>query len=142
MKKIYLLFAFVFTTFIYSQTSVEEYNYMVKGYQIQLSSGLDMKKGYSVENLRTILKGNYSFDFKALVRDDNTLAGVIVVSVSKSWGNTYYIGIPISNSTLTPYYENQVSQWDESMTTAYSHALTEIFADVLNNYALSKQNEE
>ena len=33
-----------------SVTTEEEYNYITKGYQIQLSSGLDMKKGYAVWN--------------------------------------------------------------------------------------------
>ncbi len=32
-------------------TSLEEYNYITKGYKVQLESGLDMKKGYMLSNL-------------------------------------------------------------------------------------------
>ncbi len=35
------------------QTTETEYNYVTKGYKIQLESGLDMKKGYRFEDLDT-----------------------------------------------------------------------------------------
>lgn len=34
-----------------AQTTEEEYNYVTKGYQIQLQSGLDMKKGYELRDV-------------------------------------------------------------------------------------------
>lgn len=136
MKKITLLFAILITTLSFSQTTNDEYNYMIKGYQIQVSSGLDMKKGYQIENLTVINKGNYTFDFKALLRSNNTLAGVLVVATSKAWGNTYYIGMPVSNPNLTPYYENEIAKWDEPMTTAYANAVSELYANVLNSFLI------
>lgn len=36
---------------IRAQTTLEEYNYVTKGYQIQVESGLDMKKGYTLKDL-------------------------------------------------------------------------------------------
>lgn len=49
MKKIKIFSTFfglvVFFTNLYFQTTQEEYNYITKGYKIQLESGLDMKKG-------------------------------------------------------------------------------------------------
>lgn len=35
-----------FSSSVKSQTTLEEYNYVTKGYKIQLESGLDMKQGY------------------------------------------------------------------------------------------------
>jgi len=34
-----------------AQTTLEEYNYVTKGYKIQVESGLDMKKGYVMKDL-------------------------------------------------------------------------------------------
>ena len=142
MKKVTLLFALLVTSLSFSQTTNDEYNYMVKGYQIQASSGLDMKKGYKLEDLTTVEKGSYSFNFKAFLRTDNTLAGVLVVAVSKSWGNKYYIGIPIGNDYLIPYYESEVSKWDEPMTTAYAYAVSQLYMNVLNSYLIKLVDEQ
>ena len=40
-------------------TTEEEYNYLTKGYKIQVESGLDMKKGYSLIDM-----GTYQLSFK------------------------------------------------------------------------------
>lgn len=45
---ILLSLMFSFDT-VNAQTSLEEYNYVTKGYKIQIESGLDMKKGYEFE---------------------------------------------------------------------------------------------
>jgi len=34
-----------------TKTTIEEFNYVTKGYKIQIESGLDMKRGYSVKDL-------------------------------------------------------------------------------------------
>ena len=34
-------------------TTLEEWNYMTKGYEIQINSGLDMKRGYYIDNFTT-----------------------------------------------------------------------------------------
>ena len=44
-------------------TTEEEYNYMTKGYQMQMSGGLDMKKGYMLGTTVSIKEGSYSFSF-------------------------------------------------------------------------------
>ena len=41
-------------------TSEEEYNYLTKGYKVQIESGLDMKKGYALHNMGDMKQGNYS----------------------------------------------------------------------------------
>ncbi len=67
------LFALLFSvTNLFSQTTQEEYNYITKGYKVQIESGLDMKKGYSFVDL-----GNWNtksgtenreIEFKGLMR--------------------------------------------------------------------------
>ena len=110
-----------------AMTSEEEYNYMTKGYAIKLSSGLDMKKGYSISKLQKIEKGSYSFDFKKLIREkDKSLAGIIVVGHSNVSNRDYYLGIPIANEELKKRFEKQLTNWDGSMTDAYAKAASEM----------------
>jgi len=56
------------------QTTEEEYNYITKGYKIQIESGLDMKKGYTLKDLGMWAlnfnqEGNRQVTFKGLYRD-------------------------------------------------------------------------
>lgn len=48
MKKVLLCLCCIFISFqlLNAQTTIEEYNYITKGIQVQQESGLDMKKGY------------------------------------------------------------------------------------------------
>lgn len=134
MKKFTLLFVLLVSNFIYSQTTLDEYNYMVKGYKIQVTSGLDPKAGYVVQDITTINKSDYTFKFKALLRSDDTLAGIIIVSHSNIWGNTYYIGLPVANLEFHQKYEAQISAWDEPMTTAYANALSEMYINSMDTF--------
>lgn len=138
MKKITMLLIML-SVAIYGQdkpegTSQEEYNYMTKGYQIQLSSGLDVKKGYRIEDLYIFNADQYNFKFKAFVRDNNTLAGIIMVSTSKLWGNVYYSAIPVNNNELLANFNAQLDIWDEPMVTAYGYASTSLMSNLYNFY--------
>lgn len=42
----------------FAQTTLEEYNYITKGYKIQIESGLDMKRGYELEKVRIVSSYN------------------------------------------------------------------------------------
>ena len=52
------------------QTTEEEYNYMTKGYKIQVESGLDMKKGYEFIDLgeSSIYWNNRTIERKVTVK--------------------------------------------------------------------------
>ena len=63
MKKVLSIFSLlVISSLVFSQTSMEEYNYVTKGLKIQKESGLDMKLGYSIQVIDTLViprKTNY-----------------------------------------------------------------------------------
>lgn len=67
MKKcVLVVVVFLMTITVFSQdnrsiTTIEEFNYITKGYAIQLESGLDMKRGYK---LKTKLKHSSTFGKK------------------------------------------------------------------------------
>jgi len=125
MKKFTILFIAVMLVFkAFSQTTQEEYNYITKGYAIQISSGLDMKKGYSFGILgqwefntnNTIVK----CEFKSLMRDGQKTpcAIMMIVTYKGTWSNgnvTEYVCIPTKDAPteiwqLTMNYVNGTNQ--------------------------------
>ena len=86
---------------VYGQTTQEEYNYITKGYKIQVESGLDMKKGYTLTNLGDwgLSYGSQTraCEFKALIRDGETKPCAIMMIYKRTDianGARYYICIP------------------------------------------------
>lgn len=136
MKKliatIFLIAAMIGNSFAQGKTGVtteEEYNYMTKGYQMQLAGGLDMKKGYTAGDATTIAEGSYSFKFIPLYRGEGAaglLVGYIVKAVSTSWNNTYWYGLPIGDKELLNKTFTSIAVLDESMTTAFFKAYAEL----------------
>lgn len=99
-KLLFTLVATLFTITVVAQTTEEEYNYVTKGYKVQMESGLDMKKGYSLKDL-----GNWSLNFgsdgtreavfKGLYRDNSTKSCAIMLIYKRpSTGYTEYYCIP------------------------------------------------
>ncbi len=121
MKRILSLFAIIVTLNLsFSQnsetngTSSEEYNYMIRGYEMQQSSGLDIKRGYKIDLIDSITKSDYSFSFNALVRTkENNLAGILIIAKSEVSGRTYYLGMPINNAQLQKSFENDVKNMSD-----------------------------
>lgn len=94
-----LLFAISARVFAQGTTE-EEFNYLTKGYAIQLSSGLDMKKGYTLKDL-----GNWPVDYndnlhrstsyKGLYRDGSSNPCAILMIYKRSdTGSVQYYCIP------------------------------------------------
>jgi hypothetical protein len=92
---------------LFSQTTQEEYNYITKGYKVQIESGLDMKKGYSFVDL-----GKWSLshssekrecEFKGLVRQGKTKPCAVMMIYRRtdiSDGVVMYICIPSNDSPV------------------------------------------
>ena len=79
-----------------SITTEEEYNYITKGYQIQLASGLDIKKGYAVGNEILFVDGAYHITLIPIykvVNNENVLVGYVCNALSKVWNKTYWFGV-------------------------------------------------
>ena len=116
-------------------TTETEYNYITKGYKIQVSSGLDMKAGYTFENIDIVKIGTYTYEIKALVRNEKQeIAALMVITKSNSSGITYYFCIPHGNSDLNQRYYNDLSTWDKSITTPYAYMMSTKFESMMNKY--------
>jgi len=107
MKKLVFLLLVICQT-AYGQsskgTTLEEFNYLRKGYQIQVESGLDMKKGYTLVDLMKSEVSNRfnssSMVFKGLYRDGQQTPCAILCIMGR-----YYVCIP--------HYESSDEIWKE-----------------------------
>jgi len=152
MRRLFLLLAFVSVTAFGQNpvdepkgTSEEEYNYLTKGYKIQLESGLDMKKGYILKDMGEWEEGSYGFKFKALIREEaEEIAGILVIAKSDSWTgvSTYYLCIPINSPDLLKRYNENLSSIS-FIALPYAKVLSLYFAQTFYTVAeITKKTQE
>ncbi len=122
-------------------TTEEEYNYLTKGYQVQVSEGLDMKKGYQFKDVGTLKQSNYEFTFKLLVREaTNEIGGILVITKSLMWNKTYHFCIPHGNQALTERYWADLNSWDRPISIAYSQVISALFGGLMTEaYNMEKK---
>lgn len=114
-------------------TTEEEYNYLTKGYKVQIESGLDMKKGYVLEEWGDVKNGNYTFTIKGLIRETkNELSAMLVITKSDVSGRVYYTCLPINNPDLFTRYYNDINSWDESLTTSYCYVVSAYLSSAMS----------
>ncbi|MDR2653328.1 MAG: hypothetical protein LBC68_13665 [Prevotellaceae bacterium] len=107
-------------------TTEEEYNYITKGYAIQISSGLDMKRGYYFKDLgvatyNTTLNNKKieqrKATFKALYRTGEQKSCAIMVIYQRSGYDAVYYCIPSKNAPQT-MWDKTLSAFDRMGTIA------------------------
>ncbi len=105
MKKTIIISALValtsiFSTAIFAQTTQEEYNYLSKGYKVQIESGLDMKKGYELEDIDKQSTKERTAELKVLyrVKDNKKETAAYMVVYNRTGYAIEYICIPHPNS--------------------------------------------
>ena len=91
-----------------SQTSLEEYNYITKGYKVQMESGLDMKKGYELEDIKSHTSGVRTASLKKLVKVNagkkQTVAYMVVYQKEQNPKEYYCIPSPKSEKDILDTY--------------------------------------
>ena len=121
MKKSILIFALLLSavTFVKSQTTEEEYNFITKGYKVQLESGLDMKKGYTLKDLGSWslnfgTDGTRDASFKGLYKDNATKpCAIMLIYKRPSTGYTEYYCIPTTDAPQ--------ALWDKTLDQINTH---------------------
>lgn len=104
MKKVKVTILWLLSVVLLNaQTTEEEYNYLTKGYKIQLESGLDMKAGYK---LNLITSSNTTFDnvkriveFHSLIKTSNNTQCAVLMVYKKENESQFYC-IPTLNSSI------------------------------------------
>lgn len=97
MKRQFALLAalVLFTSSAFSQTTIEEYNYVTKGYKVQTESGLDMKKGYEFRDVDQMSLYGRIATLKALYRDNAGKRTLTAYMLEIKNGSSYtYLCVP------------------------------------------------
>lgn len=98
--KLLSIFAFVMLSFIASaQTTEQEYNYVTKGYRIQIESGLDMKAGYILKDVSNEKSSYATLAIKKLIRKDKNETAAYMLIYQTFGGGQEYICVPSPNSS-------------------------------------------
>ena len=110
MKHIVIAFLLL-TTFVNAQTTETEVNYLTKGLKIQLESGLDMKKGYTIKDVDSwgvdFGEFNRNAIFKQLYRDGETSPCATVMIFERD-------DIDYKDYICIPHYKSEKKIWDKS----------------------------
>ena len=110
MKKLFLALFVLGASVAFGQTTDDEYNYLTKGYAVQVSSGLDMKQGYSMTdkgNVPIDLGMTISVDVKYLYRTNGNVYAGALLTVNGFKGPTKYFAVPAPGSSQ--------GQWNQTL---------------------------
>lgn len=79
-----------------AQTTLEEYNYLTKGYKVQMESGLDMKKGYELSSVDAETTSQRNAELKVLHRLKNSKKEIAahLIIYNKTGNEKEYICVP------------------------------------------------
>jgi hypothetical protein len=114
-----LLSVFMFVS-LNAQTTLSEYKYITKGYKSSvIDQGLDMKKGYSISALDTVVIGPRKVILNRLIKTtiEDTITVAHMAIYQRDNAEPDYICIPLKNSgngILRLYWDNLVSQGSNS----------------------------
>jgi hypothetical protein len=108
-----------------------EYQYLTKGLKTTFEQGLDIKSGYQIGMDYFTYIGDYSFDFKQLLRNDRTIVGDYVDIKSNVSGRTYQVGIP-NDLGYYPKLLTQLSIFDAALTRSFFTALYDYNMNFIN----------
>lgn len=140
-KSLLFFILFLTTQIAYSQscktsgTTMEEYNYIVKGYKIQMEGGLDMKKGYDFKEIKTVDLDGRKVVYKELIKDGKDLRALMAIFSGRN-GTTSYFCIPLgecSSEIKTAYLNSTALNIDNSQAlNFYQYSLTTVLSDYLS----------
>ena len=118
MKKFTLIFCLFISYYSFSQTSMEEYNYLSKGYLLDKNTGRDFKSGYRMDDSikpisHTIYNGKDSINrilkvYKFVrIKDDKVVALLVMEKREDVNHEKYYcVPSPLSSTEV----QNQASK--------------------------------
>lgn len=111
MKKLVIVLISIISINTYAQTTETEYNYLTKGYKIQLESGLDMKKGYYFKDIEEWGLDYSSFqrnvEFKQLFRENENIPCATLMIFKRT--DTKYV-----DYICIPHYDSSSELWERA----------------------------
>jgi hypothetical protein len=124
-------------------TTMEIYNYVTKGYSVQISSGLDMKKGYFLwekfSRSTNSVDGQRNVKVNALIQESNLKVCAWMLIYQKSGSTPYYFCIPTQASDNEVWNKSFMDLRDSKLSTdaylAYTWTLYNLVGQLSNDYS-------
>ena len=107
MRKILFITMIFISVNSFTQTTLEEWNYITKGYKIQLESGLDMKKGYELIFDKKQSEGKTQVNFYFLRKTSINKNVAIMVYVPSA--NAYYCIPKLGDEQVNDLFNKQMT---------------------------------
>ena len=143
MNRIILFTILLFTvSIVHSQTTQEEYDYLTKGYEESKRLGLDLKNGYTLEEIHKTDFEKYVFTYYAFTHvDTNKLKAVLIECVKVKDGKDNkikYLVLPLDNRKLIKCFADDAMGLGVSMGLLYDVSFAEFTSVLLNrNYLIT-----
>lgn len=136
MKKLtLLLIGILIFGFTYSQTTLEEYNYLTIGYEKDIKNGRDIKAGYELEEFfsQKIKKYTYTYYYFNELETGKTKAILIVLEKPKK-DKVRYLCLPLNNGALLERFFNKHEMLGVTMIQNFDMTIFTILQDLFDNY--------
>ncbi len=130
MKNLVVIFFLFISLSITAQTSQEEYDYVTKELKEQLVKGLELKKGYTLEEFLKSDMSEESWDITFyLFKKEDVKTPVAIVLVSRSsisYLGSFFYCIPAINSKseIWEKFKESIKGFEDCLTYEYSLALS------------------
>ena len=104
----------IFSPILNGQTTLEEYNYITKGYKAQIESGLDMKKGYEFANFDTVSTKIATVEMETLyrIKEKRKEVAAYMIIYNRTGRAIEYICIPNPKSDKEIIEKYRTALWD------------------------------
>lgn len=126
-------------------TTLEEFNYVTKGYPNLKKMGLDEKSGYKMVEIAGFTSYDRDFTFYKLMKDGEDLPRAIYVN----YKNSYHYCIPNPNTseeTIWKKYVSDINYMSGDTKSAYIFCLTRLimycWSDYTRTFGLEEETEE
>ncbi len=125
----------------------QEFNYLNKGLRDQEEKGLDMKKGYQLENIGNREVGGYLFEGSVFIEEEfKTYKAISVKITLKSTRKVlHYLVFPLHGNEYSQQYFDRIWNFDATLkqcTLIYTSYLFKDFFNATVELANSKQEKE
>lgn len=143
----YLLTAslLAFSLVVFGQTTMEEYNYLTKGYKIQQESGLDMKRGYELIHhgkfIGQITQGfsskNAGAEFQFLYREGEKTPCAVLMILHEDGKPDGYLCIPdlLSDQAVWDKAEERFKQLSGYASFGYTWGMVRMISSMASGMA-------
>lgn len=116
-------------------TTLEEFNYITKGYPNLKKMGLDEKSGYSMVLISDFVSSDKTFSFHKLMKDGEELPRAIYIK----YGSSYHYCLPNPNTSdplIWGKYVSDITGMASSTKSAYIFSLSRLIMYCWSDYEI------